>query len=330
MKHTSIAIAVGATLLAAPELFTPSQALAQIVQTASLQVNAPACVVTTRLNVRQSPGYLGKAAGDVVAELPQGTVVTIAQGPTLRDRSAWWAVTVAGVIRGWAAEWSTSGARLLARGICPPTTAAPPPLASYTVAVGDTLGGLAERFGTTVVDIMRANHLADASLAAGQFLWIPPATAITPPQMRLLGDVQWLDLETSQVQVLQAGRSVWAVWTNGASIEHPSGVRTTVAALVPGTTIEVIGSYSAFGGLMAARIYIVHEPTTRPAEALYWPYQQGPSGVPAPARVHVVQPGETLYGLAARYRTTIYAIQQANGMSPQNTAIRVYDRLLIP
>jgi LysM repeat protein len=330
MKRTSLTIAVGATLFAGLGPFAPQRALAQVVNTANLQVNAPACVVATRLNVRQSPGYLGKAAGDVVAELPHGTVVTIAQGPTLRDRSAWWALTTAGVIRGWAAEWSSSGARLLARGSCPPTTAAPPSLASYTVATGDTLGGLAERFGTTVVDIMRANHLANASLAAGQFLWIPPATAIAAPQMRLLGDVQWLDPKTGKLQVLQAGRSTWAVWTNGASIEYTSGLRTKATALVPGTTIEVIGAYSGHGGLTAARIYVVHEPMTMPAEAFYWPYQQGPSGVPAPSRVHVVQPGETLYGLAARYRTTIYAIQQANGISPQSVTIRAYDRLFIP
>jgi len=50
----------------------------------------------------------------------------------------------------------------------------PTPAGLYTVQQGDTLGGLAEDFGTTVDDLMAANGLTDANaIQAGQTLLIP-------------------------------------------------------------------------------------------------------------------------------------------------------------
>jgi membrane-bound lytic murein transglycosylase D len=45
--------------------------------------------------------------------------------------------------------------------------------------------------------------------------------------------------------------------------------------------------------------------------------------------VHRVARGEVLSGLARRYRTTVPAIQRANGME-RRTKIRVGERLRIP
>lgn len=50
----------------------------------------------------------------------------------------------------------------------------PTPAGLYVVQRGDTLGGLAEDFGTTVEEIMAANGLTDPNaLQAGQTLLIP-------------------------------------------------------------------------------------------------------------------------------------------------------------
>jgi LysM repeat protein len=50
----------------------------------------------------------------------------------------------------------------------------PTPAGLYVVQQGDTLGGLAEDFGTTVEDLMAANGLTDANaIQAGQTLLIP-------------------------------------------------------------------------------------------------------------------------------------------------------------
>jgi LysM repeat protein len=50
----------------------------------------------------------------------------------------------------------------------------PTPAGLYVVQQGDTLGGLAEDFGTTVEDLLAANGLTDANaIQAGQTLLIP-------------------------------------------------------------------------------------------------------------------------------------------------------------
>jgi LysM repeat protein len=58
----------------------------------------------------------------------------------------------------------------------PEPTAGPTPVAShqsYTVRSGDTLSGLAGRFGTTVKAIMSLNNLTSTTLHVGQVLLIP-------------------------------------------------------------------------------------------------------------------------------------------------------------
>lgn len=60
------------------------------------------------------------------------------------------------------------------------------PPVTYTVKPGDTLSGIADLFGVTVDDIVRANNIADPNaLQVGQVLTIPgraptPAPVITP------------------------------------------------------------------------------------------------------------------------------------------------------
>jgi LysM repeat protein len=56
----------------------------------------------------------------------------------------------------------------------------PTPAGLYVVQQGDTLGGLAEDFGTTVDDLMAANGLTDANaIQAGQTLLIPSLISAT-------------------------------------------------------------------------------------------------------------------------------------------------------
>jgi LysM repeat protein len=61
-------------------------------------------------------------------------------------------------------------------------TGAPSPVATantYTVQSGDTLSRIAARFGTTVVDLVNANHIKDPNLIySGQNLTIPSAKTI--------------------------------------------------------------------------------------------------------------------------------------------------------
>ena len=48
----------------------------------------------------------------------------------------------------------------------------PPRSASYTVRRGDTLGDIAQRFGTSIQNLMTRNKLAGHSIYAGQILMV--------------------------------------------------------------------------------------------------------------------------------------------------------------
>jgi LysM repeat protein len=82
-------------------------------------------------------------------------------------------------------DWVYVGQRLTIPG--PP----PKPRDTYLVRRGDTLSGLARRFGTTVGAIMAANNLTGTTIYAGQHLVIPGAQDPSDPGAGYL--VQWGD-----------------------------------------------------------------------------------------------------------------------------------------
>ncbi len=69
------------------------------------------------VNLRKTPGFVGKPADDVVALLPSKALLRLAEGPRDVDGLFWWRVegTINGQgMNGWMAEVSTRGIRLLA------------------------------------------------------------------------------------------------------------------------------------------------------------------------------------------------------------------------
>jgi LysM repeat protein len=163
----------------------------------------------------------------------------------------------------------------------PGATATPVPTATtapstggfdYVVKTGDTLWGLALRFGTTVEAIKTANSLSSDTIYKGDTLTIPG----TP------------DAGTTVTHVVQPGENLFRI------------------ALKYGTTVQAI----------AAQNGIVNPNVVYAGQQLIIP--QG-SVTPGPAvRYHVVQPGETLSGIAMRYGTTPWSIAAANGIANIN------------
>ncbi|WP_423223696.1 hypothetical protein [Candidatus Amarolinea aalborgensis] len=64
------------------------------------------------VNLRRTPGYLNKPAGDVLGTVLRGATVDIIGGPQSVDNLTWWQVR-AGDRAGWMAETRASGESLL-------------------------------------------------------------------------------------------------------------------------------------------------------------------------------------------------------------------------
>lgn len=156
-----------------------------------------------------------------------------------------------------------------------PTPTPPPPGTGfeYIVQAGDTLWGLAIRFGTTVEAIKSKNGLTSDVIYQDQKLIIPVAGGTTE----------------TVTHVVQPGENLFRI------------------ALKYNTTVEAI----------AAANNIVNPNFVRAGQKLTVIQGSGTTPVSG-VRYHVVQPGETLWGIALKYNTTAWAIANYNGISNIN------------
>lgn len=72
-------------------------------------------VTNSRVNIRLTPGYLGKGTDDVIGQLAAGQTVQILGDAALADELTWWRVqsTDGQAIVGWVAEATASGVQIL-------------------------------------------------------------------------------------------------------------------------------------------------------------------------------------------------------------------------
>ena len=76
-------------------------------------------VTNSRVNLRTTPGYLGKPAGDVVGLVEPGEPMTMLGDSQLADNLVWWRARYQSAdgrrLEGWVAEATASGVQMLAR-----------------------------------------------------------------------------------------------------------------------------------------------------------------------------------------------------------------------
>lgn len=177
-----------------------------------------------------------------------------------------------------------------------PIAAAAPALDGgvHVVQAGETLSGIAARYGVSVQALLTANNLTNPSLIySGQRLVIPGASA-----QPAAGN--------GAVHVVQAGETLsgiaarygvsTAALAQANNITNPSVIRSGQRLAIPGR-----GSPSVASASSAA-----------------------PAGT-----VYVVKAGDSLGAIAGRYGITVSAIAAANGIS-NPSQIRVGQRLVIP
>lgn len=183
--------------------------------------------------------------------------------------------------------------------------------AHYTVQRGDTVSHIAARTGVSVASIAAANALANPSyIRIGQVLTIPGRTTATPAPVATPAQ------PTTSSYTVAPGDTLTAI---------AARLHTTVAALVSANDLKNpslirIGQVLTVPGAAPAAV-------AAPA-----PAASVPTSVPTSITTrtsYTVARGDTLSGIAARYGTTVAAIQSANGLK-NASFIRIGQVLSVP
>ena len=76
-------------------------------------------VTNSRVNIRTTPGYLGKPASDIVGQVDPGAQMTVVGDSQSADNLVWWRIRyqdpAGAAIEGWVAEATASGVQILAQ-----------------------------------------------------------------------------------------------------------------------------------------------------------------------------------------------------------------------
>lgn len=182
------------------------------------------------------------------------------------------------------------------------TTAAPAPApAQYVVAEGDTVSGIAERYGIATAEVLAANGLGWSSLIfPGQRLALPGGvtTEVAPaPQPALPEIARHVVVEGDTVRSIAA-----AYGLDVASVLSANGLGPS-SLIFPGEAIVLP---------LADPSVVQPDPDEAP------PAETPPAPAPAPAEAsagtHVVVAGDTLFALAESYGVTIAELDAANAL----------------
>jgi LysM repeat protein len=181
------------------------------------------------------------------------------------------------------------------------STASATGLTTYLVASGDTLSGIALRFGTDVATLVRLNRLTDADqLVVGEALVVPAQPTVRKPVPPAP--------TTSVSYTVKAGDTLWDIASKaGTSVEAVLAANHLAkdAVIVPGQVLLV------------------------PSATLPRTPQRRPRPPIAPVAVHVVTTGETVTSIAATYRLPVADVLKANKLTP-DAIIRPGQKLLLP
>lgn len=202
---------------------------------------------------------------------------------------------------------------------------------TYIVQPGDSLFAIAARFNVSVSELATINKIYDVnSVFVGQVLVLPASLpagsgfgtggAVTNPV------TQPASRSVAQPPVVaQPGVTVTTVTTYSAYTVQPGDFLTGIAARF-GTTAQAI---LATNPILDPNVVYVGQRLIIPRTRTTVTGLPAASSSTATGRLYVVQPGDNLFSIAARFRKNAWDLARANGILDLN-AIYAGQALVIP
>jgi LysM repeat protein len=192
-----------------------------------------------------------------------------------------------------------------------PTQSANP--ATYRVVSGDTLSGIARRFGVSVSSIQQLNNMGSSTtIRVGQVLQIPSTTSATPSPT---------PTPTQSPTPTPSPSPTPSPTPTSSTYTVKSGDTLLKIATSFGVTVSSIQQLNNMGSSTTIRV----------GQVLRIP-SSGSTATPSPTptqRTYTVKSGDTLIGIARRFSVTVSALSSLNGITNANS-IRVGQVLKIP
>ncbi len=182
--------------------------------------------------------------------------------------------------------------------------------ALYPVAPGDTLWGLARRFGVDLETLLAVNSEIDPiRLRVGQLVTIPGGESMASAEALVFpvspGDTLWSIARRFDV-------SVEALVAANPGVD-PLRLREGQALRVPSSLAALAATAASNKGKDTVATPAVAPAAARPAETP----ASAPTALDGPVRVHTVSEGDTLWDLARSYGVRVSAILSENpGLDP--------------
>lgn len=233
--------------------------------------------------------------------------------------------------RGWG-KYAAAGALMLLLAIVSIALTVSVALADtkYTVQPGDTLSGIAARYGVTVNAIVVANNLPSSAIYSGQVLTIPSSSSANPTPQATSATVQPGQTTT---YVVQPGDSLSALAQRFGVTREALAAANNISPsslLYVGQTLTVPGVGAQPVATATAKPLAPTATSKPPAPTAAIPLPQGGTTTPVTVNSaataqpgtpvkYTVQYGDNLAGIAAKFNTTIEALAATNNLTDINS-----------